>query len=639
MKTNIIIRALFLGAFILLLFTPFAGSPTLLDSMNNSRFFYFAGLSITTFLFAGVGIFIGIDRKKIAINFIDLFVVLFLLYSAVRLFFTEYATFYNFHFLSQFCLTFIYFCVKWFAQTPASLTENRYWQLLIAGFLITGLLQAGVGLMQFYGFEQSYSIFKVTGTFGNPNHYAAYLVSILPLAFGMYSLLDDTQPGLRQLKYLGAITAMAIVLILPGTQTRAAWLAGGMGMGLVLAIKYNVLGRIRATFNHFWKVTAAFASIILVLCTIASVLFQLKPDSAVGRLLIWKITANMIAEKPLFGIGHDRYAVDYNHYQAAYFNGGLRSETEQRLAQHTKHVHNDYLQIFAEGGFIGILLFCGMIFSALFAGAPQKWTPISQKSGVTELRIAMQASLLAILVNALFFFPMKVLETSLHLYFLLGLISATFSCKSVIHFELKQVLLKAYGVFILCFAIYFGYQIHQQKTAYANWQTAGQLAALGDSVRALSKAEEAFPVLKNNGEFLFFYGGLLYKSSRFKDALSILNESRKRFTDPNLEILLAETFRELGEFDKVVGHLQISINMVPHKFHARYLLAKHYADRGDTASAVNLAKEILDLPVKVSSTAVYEIKDKAQQLVDSQKIKIERTLPDGLQPHTVIPAQ
>lgn len=615
----------FLNAAIIaeMLLTPFVGLPTLLDSVDNSRFFYFAALSVAILLLTGIGIFTWVDRKKIVLNFIDLFVVLFLLYSTVRLLFTDYTSFQNFQFLSQLLLTFLYFGIKWFAHSPARLAENRYLQLLIAGFLITGLLQAGIGLMQFYGLAPSHSMFKVTGTFGNPNHYAAYLVSVLPLAFGVYLFLDDSKPGLRWLRYLGIITAMAIILILPGTQTRAAWLAGGVGLGFLLAIKYDVWGKIRGILNRSWKVIAAFVSILAVFAVIASALFQYKPDSAAGRLLIWKITANMIAEKPLFGIGYDRFAVDYDHYQATYFDSGMRSETEQWLAQHTKHAHNDYLQIFAELGLFGLLLFGGIIFSALFAGA-KRWPHLLQKDALSALRISTQAALLAMLVNALFFFSLKMLETHLHFYLLLGLISATANGKAVFRFELSPATKTTFGIFLLCFAIFLGYRVFQLKTAYDQWQVAGLLTTFGNPERALVVSENILPVLKNNGDFLFFYGGLLYKSGQFESARQILIESRKRFSDPNLEILLAQTYQELGEFEKVVVHLRTAINMVPHKFHARFLLANHYADHGNTTKAIRIGREIIDLPVKVSSSAVMEIKQKAQQLLVSLEEKKDR---------------
>ena len=614
MKKNIFIKTLFLIVFILLLFTPFFGTPTLLDGPYIKRFFYFAIVSILLISFIAIRLLLKAGRWKITLNIVDLFVLLYLLYSATQLLFTEYATFYNFHFLSRLLLTFLYFCVKWLAQTPATLSENRYAQLLVAGFLMTGLLQAGIGLMQFYGFTPSHSMFKVIGTFGNPNHYAAYLISVLLLAFGMYLLLDDTHPGLRLLKSLGAITAMAIILVLPGTQTRAAWLAGGLGLGFLLAIKYDVWEKVRTILNRSWKVIAAFVTIFAVFGVIVNALFQYKPDSAAGRLLIWKITAGMIAEKPLFGIGYDRFAVNYDHYQAAYFGGGLRAESEQQLAQHTKHAHNDYLQILAEGGAIGFLLFGGMIFSALFAGA-KMWMHPTKERKRSALLISAQASLLALLVNALFFFPLKMLETNLNFYLLLGLISAAGKNQEVLRFQPGSTLKKTIGILLICCAVFLGYRMLQLKTAYDHWQMATQMAAFGNPERALALSEAILPKLKDNGEFLFFYGGLLYKSGRFADARQVFNESRKRFTDPNLEILLAQTCQQLGESEEAERHLRTAINMVPHKFHARYLLAKHYADRGDTTSALRVAEEIINLPVKVPSIAVKEIKNEARNLL------------------------
>ncbi|MFA5229064.1 MAG: O-antigen ligase family protein, partial [Candidatus Paceibacterota bacterium] len=48
-------------------------------------------------------------------------------------------------------------------------------------------------------------------------------------------------------------------------------------------------------------------------------LYRYKPASADGRLLIWRVSADMIADAPLFGHGIDGFSKEYMIYQANYF--------------------------------------------------------------------------------------------------------------------------------------------------------------------------------------------------------------------------------------------------------------------------------------------------------------------------------
>ena len=68
-----------------------------------------------------------------------------------------------------------------------------------------------------------------------------------------------------------------------------------------------------------------------------------KVNSALGRLLIWKISGQMCYEHP-WGTGLNGFQHNYMAYQENYFVGG-GNEVERMLADETLDAFNDFLRI------------------------------------------------------------------------------------------------------------------------------------------------------------------------------------------------------------------------------------------------------------------------------------------------------
>ena len=84
---------------------------------------------------------------------------------------------------------------------------------------------------------------------------------------------------------------------------------------------------------------------------------MLKKDSANGRALIWKVSATIIKENPLFGIGFNKFESDYLNYQEQYFASGKGTAQEEYLADNIHWAFNEFILITAEFGIVGLVLF------------------------------------------------------------------------------------------------------------------------------------------------------------------------------------------------------------------------------------------------------------------------------------------
>jgi hypothetical protein len=239
------------------------------------------------------------------------------------------------------------------------LSGNRglLWGVAIV-WMVVVLLQSGLGLMQLYGFERSYhGLFSITGTFHNPGPFSGFVVSGLPLVLGFVCYTnsctevhgDSTEakrseveakrnsdssicflrnplkrknrgiflkrlnvkiPFITIFRYsilaLAWITLIAILLVLPPAQSRAAWIAGIAGCLFVLAGHPKVLTFKEHLRNKFLSLRKPIrilllTAILLPIATAAFGLYTMKPGSADGRMLMWQVTSQLIKQSPITG--------------------------------------------------------------------------------------------------------------------------------------------------------------------------------------------------------------------------------------------------------------------------------------------------------------------------------------------------
>lgn len=106
-------------------------------------------------------------------------------------------------------------------------------------------------------------------------------------------------------------------------------------------------------------------------------LYQIKNNSADGRLLIWKLSTKMIAENPFKGYGYGLFERNYNLKQASYFANQTSSNTERRNASFVAMAYNDYLEQTIEGGILGLLFYSDI--TKVFVGEKENQLVIISK--------------------------------------------------------------------------------------------------------------------------------------------------------------------------------------------------------------------------------------------------------------------
>ena len=273
------------------------------------------------------------SRRKFNLTLPDKLIVVFVIYLFLNRYFVSHTEGYTLKYLQSCALVIVYFLLR---SYPA-----KYHKYFLYSIIFSGLLQSIYGMLQLYGiFPSRHSLFNITGSFFNPGPYAGYLSIVLPLALALWlkerEQAPDTNAGhalpariLLKAKSLVPFAAfIAVLLVLPATRSRAAWLAALISSAIVLNYFYPV----RTLPSPFRKPgLKKFLALSIVLILVAGALtgvYFMKKGSADGRLFIWKTSCQLIKEKPVFGHGAGKFTAYYMGKQEDYFKESIESYEE-----------------------------------------------------------------------------------------------------------------------------------------------------------------------------------------------------------------------------------------------------------------------------------------------------------------------
>lgn len=258
------------------------------------------------------------------------------------------------------------------AAVVLSLGRGRHWELLVTSLVAAGAANALVGIYQFLGGSGAIHLlindrfFRAFGTFGQPNPFGGFMGLLAPLslltalgyAVRLYQTKRFSGDLLRLVFYAGASGIIIVGIFV--SWSRGSWLAFVASLIVVtLALPRKV-----------WQGMALMLSLILVITLLwiadlipASIAARISSSTeeffafedvrgvditpenyaVVERLSHWQAALNMARAHPWLGVGLGNYEVAYPTYRLL------------NWVEPLGHAHNNYLNILAEGGVIGLL--------------------------------------------------------------------------------------------------------------------------------------------------------------------------------------------------------------------------------------------------------------------------------------------
>ena len=449
---------------------------------------------------------------------------------------------------------------------------------LASSVTVVALFQALYGIGQWIGIILPGERFTVIGNFDNPAGYASVLSISAP--FILYFTFSD-----EKRKRYGALGVYAIVTIAVILSASRSGILSLIVSGFLYVTKRR--GQ-RPLKGRIWSKIILTSLIISVLTG----LYVVKPDSANGRLLIWKCSGNMIQDKPFFGHGYRSFEAEYMLYQASYFKQHPDSKFAS-LADNVKHPFNELLRLTTEFGIVALLLLAFLVWHVI---------RIHRKKQTNE-SFTLISTLSIIVVFSCFSYPFSYPFTWFIVACCISGLSKSEERKEMAnraHYFWKPAI-ALLSIFLIGYTIRSMYYDHKwHNIIYQNKQIGG--------VAILSKYEQLYPHLKNDPYFLYNYA----TRANFADDFSLSTELTKKceeiLNDYDIEMLQGDNFQQLGNIEWAEQHYWLAANMCPGRFMPLYKLVNLYDSIGHSEQADSIARVIMLKPEKIPSGAISAIK-------------------------------
>jgi tetratricopeptide (TPR) repeat protein len=475
---------------------------------------------------------------------------------------------------------------------------------LLYTLLISSFIQCVYGQLQLWGILNSrHSLFNITGSFLNPAPYAGFLTLSLPIAILLFLMRHRINtPFFKKwnIDKIAFITVFLILTLLPAANSRAAWLAASFIIGMIILQQTSLENKIKkiSVQCRFFLFTILF----VVAITVIWGMFHLKKDSANGRLFIWKLSAQLVKEKPFFGSGVDSFQRNYMFHQASCFYSHPEHPAI-KLADNVAYVYNEPYKVLIELGIIGLFLIICIGICVLLP------------FGKTNIRCKIaQKSLLALFIFGLFSYPSSILLLRIYMILLISMIA--YDSLPARTINIKHTMIYC-GVLLLGFLLCAPFIMSKIKTyhiALQNWRQGVILYHHKEYFQSSEYFSSAFPTLQNDGIFLIQYGKTLSFTGRDEYAITILNQASQYCNNTVLFTTLGDCYKKTHQYQKAENAYLMAFIMVPNRVYPLYLLAKLYKETGQSAKFRDMADRVLNMQPKVQSKAVDEMKIEIQQL-------------------------
>jgi O-antigen ligase len=334
-------------------------------------------------------------------------------------------------------------------------------------------------------------IYSVKGLMGHKNHYASFLMLMMPfLGFGILKL----KKSWKVLSVIGLTFVLIMIVLL---QTRAVWLGiifQLITLVIVIRIFYQKLNISKELINlglaagfvvlaaGFYKVITNAKQADTPIFNQAKSIFQPNDGYNKFRLKIWEITSVMISERPFTGVGAGNWKLKASE---KFGESGFDKSRITWLSP-----HNDFLWIFAEKGIFGILLFLGMFAFVFFVAL--KLIQGESDKGDKTMTLSFAIGLVGYLVVSFFDFPYEeITHQTLLAIFIAGIISMDDRPKTLPEsFKINRKIVKVPVLLFLIFGIIYGFaanlqEMHIRKARIAlqrsNWKELLKESLLAES--------------------------------------------------------------------------------------------------------------------------------------------------------------
>ncbi|MBO4597073.1 MAG: O-antigen ligase family protein [Bacteroidaceae bacterium] len=456
------------------------------------------------------------------------------------------------------------------------------------GFIFISIIQILFCILQATAILQSDNIyFNITGSNENPTTTSILIVGCIPF------IIERMHQKRWYALFLPIVITLVFIL-----RCRTAYIGLFVECSILLFF-YLKEKQILIKISNWHKIIIASVAFIFFIL-ISFKLYDIKRNSANGRILIWKLSSEMIIENPM-GYGYGLFEKNYNLKQVNYFKKEIYNDIEQKNAGYIFMPYNDFLEHGVEGGIIGLFFFAGFYLMLI---------KIAIKTKIrTEFSI-----IFAFFIMSFFNF----IYTSIQGWLVIICISSliTFKGEKVCCFNniQKQKLF----LFLVTIIVFFSF-IKVLKITYAQ-------LVLNKLINNSKNHEKLDDILFKSLEEKISTSELYWskraelniKHNKYENALTYIHNARKYSSSPKLFIYEYVCLNNINKNRSSIKYIDTLTNMIPSKLTYKYLLLKHY-ESNDKEKATYYANEILKTGIKVESEKANYIINQAKTYLKSNE--------------------
>ena len=480
-------------------------------------------------------------------------------------------------------------------------------------FYLTSFLVSLYTLMQYYGFEPYLKDFhSLTSTIGQKNWISNYIGMFFPVTL-IYFLLEDIKKN-KIVYYILLSILYATMMI---CQSRGIWIsiAFTILIGIFLIYRFKLFALFNKE-NQKWLVVLIITFMIITIIystdnplnksaiTVsqrAVSTFNEQDPSINTRLLMWKTTFEMIKDKPIFGSGIGTFKMNYLNYQAEFLKN---NPYYIRYSVKAGEAHNEYLQMWAELGIIGLGIFIGvilMLYSLIL--------DYLKKNNTDQDKIIVFGLVLGItcfLIHSLFTFPLYVPALGVTFFTLVGLtviytrkinLPKTDSNNGLKELKLKNKVKKiALTILVLVFMIgainLVAVKSYIAKIKYFNGMRHN---VDGNYKEALPYLEQAASLYPYNGRILHALGTTYYNLGILNKAEEILHRTTEYLIDAKTFYNLGLVYSQAGLYSKAEEKFKYALYLNPKYDKAYHELGYLYFTQGKYDDTIEQWNKILEI--------------------------------------------
>jgi O-antigen ligase len=413
--------------------------------------------------------------------------------------------------------------------------------LMVVGYALTDILRTR-------DFSNE-SLYGLQVLFGHKSLIAAFLFLLLPL---------NLLPGFHQsLKWPVLLLTGCQILLILMLQSRTVYLS--------LLFFLIILGGLLYRYREEWKplLKPVFTPLILVLAGAAGVFLwknadlrerldvtrYLKSQTATERQDVWRLSMPLIRDHWILGVGGGNWKIQFPGYGV---EGSYRMQDQSVFFT---RAHNDFIEVLAETGLPGLLLYMA-IFGYAFLRLYRCRKKVPWQSSM------LLAGILGFLVSSLLDFPKERIEFLAMLSVYLGLVAISLAgdTRQFVRWKSFRGVMIALSI-VMAFNVYTGIRHYRAERltvvlmrdrAEGNWENVIELSG---------RAESCWHHLDPSSVPLSYYRGLAYY--------------------------------QLGQLEEAEGAFQKAHRHSPYNFHVLNNLATVALEKNDVAGSLVWLREAL----------------------------------------------